>query len=313
MENAYLTLCVVVLAAAPGMGGCGGSGGGARVFDDYNGVEIELPDGEILAAPNEIVEFTNARGEDIMGVMVYPDARGPRPAVIVLHGAGGLFTSPDSNDVLLEVAPQFAEWASMLVDEGYVALFPSSFLSRGYYDWHDAPNELDDEDRLRMRVFDAHAALSFACNHPAVACGSMALMGFSNGASATLLALHEDLGKVAGLERLGGSRLAVQVGVAYYPGCGMQGFVPMSAADGYFPYTKVTIQHGEDDSLVDDCEDRAAQTEATASLRSQSSPLDLIIYDNAGHGFDSSPNSGSERSARDASREHTLELFRADL
>mgnify|MGYP002139961465 CR=1 FL=1 len=57
----------------------------------------------------------------LQAVLVLPDDATPEPmpAVLVLHGSGGLFSTPDSNDTKLEVSPEFADWAGMLTERGY--------------------------------------------------------------------------------------------------------------------------------------------------------------------------------------------------
>jgi dienelactone hydrolase len=285
----------------------------------FTDVELELPDGSMVGDPAELVHFNNARGESIMGVMLYPEVDTPAPAVVVLHGAGGLFTTPDSNDEKFETASQFSEWAEMLTNEGYVVLFPASFYSRGYFDWSDEPNGLDKKERLIFRTYDAHAALAFVCKQSQVDCDRVALLGFSNGASTTALSLHEGLNDVEGLERLppAEERPRYALGVSYYPGCAFNGLVGLdvdSPDDYYFPSAPLRVNHATKDSLYDNCVDRLQQTEAVAERRNAGpSPMELRSYEGSGHGFDSSPSGSTEEQARDDARVQTLELFAAEL
>lgn len=292
--------------------GCGGS-------RELSGVEVELPNGEALEFPAEMVTFENSRGESITGVLIYPDAPGPMPAAIMLHGAGGLFSPPDGNDTKFEVEPQFSEWAAMLTRRGHAVLFPDSFSSRGFLDWDDAPDGLDGIDRITMRVYDAYAALEFVCEEPAIDCSRVALIGFSNGGSAAALVLHEHLDAVYGMAELtpAAERSDFALSVAYYPGCGFRDLVSLSMDNPdefYFPTTTLTVHHGTEDSLLADCQVRQEQTEALTLLRAyEQNPMELIVHDGAGHGFDGDPVNSQERAARDEARASVLELIDSRL
>lgn len=105
--------------------------------------------------------------------------------------------------------------------------------------------------------------------------------------------------------------------MAYYPGCGVHGLVSLSSEDPgelYFPHMPLIIRHGEEDSLVDDCETRLEQTDILTALRGyERNPFQLHVYDNAGHGFDSSPDDNSEEDARAHAQRATLETFASAL
>lgn len=295
---------------ASASGGCGGDGVGP------SDIPIGLPADE-LAEITEVVSFENDRGEEIMGLLTLPEGDGAVPAVVVLHGAGGLFSEPDSNDQALELSPQFEEWAGLLVAQGYAVLLPSSFYSRGFLEWNDRPDEYDSEDRILMRVYDAQAALGFACAHPRIDCDRIAALGFSNGASTVVMSAHERLGEVPGMEQLRSERPRFALGVAYYPGCGLHALISLDMDDPtefYFPYMPVLVQHAEDDSLLDDCTTRLEQTDIITGLEGYASnPFQLDIHADAGHGFDSSPNDSREEQARATARQRTLDRLARDL
>lgn len=272
--------------------------------------DIELGE-DILV---EEVAFENASGEPIVGVYLPPERTSPGPAVIVLHGSGGLLKDPDSDDDGPELSSQFEEWAALLHREGYAVLLPASFYSRGFYEWHEAPSELDKEDRLRMRVLDAFAALEFACDQREIDCDRVAVLGFSNGASTAALSAHRRLEEVEILEDvLPSKRPSFALSIPYYPGCGFQGEVSLNMdepSEFYDPAIPVFVQHAEKDSLLDDCETRLQQTELLVDLEGRSENLfQLRVYDGAGHGFDSSPNGSAEKRARIEARERVLGLL----
>jgi dienelactone hydrolase len=297
--RATIERAIALVLTVAGVGGC--------QFHP-EGVEVEQSDGTIL--PAEQVEFDNDRGETLMGVMLRPDASTPEPmpAVLVLHGAGGLFSTPDRNDTKLEVSPQFADWAGMLTRRGYAVLLPDSFYSRGYFEWDDHPRDVDETDRLVMRSYDVYGALRFACEQPFIDCARVGLVGFSNGASTALMAMHERLDEVAGMSSLtsAGERERFVGAFPFYPGCDLQGLVDDSVGP-YYPTAPVAIHHGSKDPLLEGCPARVDAAEAAASAHdADEAPLSLTIYDGADHGFDDDPRNAAEESASEQARTATL-------
>lgn len=290
--------------AALGMSGC--DGGNGRAPQDLDDVEL----GDILL---EQVSFQNHRGERIQALYAVPDRQGPMPAVIVLHGSGGLMDTPDRGEEA-EMGPQFEDWAALLYREGYAVLMPDSFVSRGFYEWSDAPSNLDNRERLIMRVYDAHAALAFACRQDEIDCDRVAVMGFSNGGSVAAFSVHERLNDLEPLARLPAleDRPSFALSIPYYPGCGFDGLLSTKIDDPaelYRPTTRVYVQHGDNDRLFDNCEDRLAQTEFWAATEGLAeNPFKMYVYD-AGHSFDSNPGSSRERAARLDARALTLSIL----
>jgi dienelactone hydrolase len=287
------------VAAAVGPVGC--------AFDP-DGVEVEQSDGTIL--PAELVEYDNDRGETLQAVLLRPDDTTPEPmpAVLVLHGAGGLFGNPDRNDTKLEVSPQFADWAGMLTRRGYAVLLPDSFYSRGYFEWDDHPRDVDETDRIVFRSYDAYGALRFVCEQSFVDCERVGLVGFSNGASVALLVVHERLDEVSGMSELtpAAEREQFVASFPFYPGCDMQGLVD-DGVGPYYPMAPVAIHHGSKDPLLEHCPGRVAAVEAVAEERGVGEvPLSLTVYEGADHGFDDDPRNAAESSARQEAREATL-------
>lgn len=279
-------------------------------FDD-----VELPEGVVL----EKVSFVNDRGETINALYAAPDVPGPMPAVIVLHGAGGVFDPPDPGEPEPDMGPQFQEWAAILYNEGYAVLLPDSFSSRGFYEWTQHPDELDKQDRLVMRAYDAQAALIFACAQPEIDCDRVAALGFSNGGSVAALSVHERLNDIDLLGDLtpAEERPRFALSIPYYPGCGFDGLLSTDIDDPtefYRPTAPVYVQHAEDDRLLDDCEARLEQTEEMVDVENLGeNPFHLTIYPNAGHSFDSDPGSSAERTARLEARQVTLSLLANQL
>lgn len=286
------------------------------------------PEGAAAVTVSEI-EYSNARGDIIRAVLQVPEGAEGRPAVVVLHGSGGLFQAPDEEELEMGLEHggmerQFREWSELLAAEGYVALFPASFFSRGFFDYNDdvdnIPPGFDEEERLRARVLDAHGALEYLCARPEVCCEGLGLLGFSNGGSTTILSLHETVETIPGLEVLPplASRPAASLGVAYYPGCGLQALLTLSddledVSEFYFPHAPLYIQHAEQDGLLEHCPARQLQAGAVADARGVANPVDLEVYEDVDHGFDSTPDDAAEEAARELARARALDLLRAAL
>lgn len=76
------------------------------------------------------VRYPNALGDSITGVLALPPGNARVPAVMVLHGSGGLFRPDDGpafDPATAEFERQFREWEALLTDEGYASFFPASF------------------------------------------------------------------------------------------------------------------------------------------------------------------------------------------
>ncbi|ACY16614.1 dienelactone hydrolase family protein [Haliangium ochraceum] len=297
-----------------------GFGAAALLIASLGGCAVESPVADFTDIPLEDdivlkeVSFRNDRGETIKALYAAPERSTPGPAVVLMHGSGGLFDPPDPGEPSHEIGPQFREWAALLYSQGYAVLMPASFYSRGFYEWGDQPDSMDKEDRLIMRVYDAHGALAYACDRPEIDCERIAAVGFSDGASVSTLAVHTRLDEVEGMEKLTPveERPNFQMVIPYYPGCGFYGLVKINTDDPdefYEPSVPVYMQHGDDDKLLDDCETRLDQTDTLTDLLGLSqNPFHLFVY-NAGHSFDNDPRGSSEESARDEARSLTFELL----
>lgn len=247
----------------------------------------------------------NGLDQGVIANLALPEGTPPPsgwPGVVLLHGSGGLYNTHGSGDDLgpcsSELQEQFVIWRDLLTARGYAVIMPASFYSRGFCEWgdHDTPRDLDEHERLIVRLFDARAAEDWMCDQSWVDCDRLAVMGFSNGASVALLAMQDDLtvAQDPRLRQLGENR-PVRGAVAYYPGCGLDGELASSMdesdRDAFFsPLAPVLVQHAEDDGLLDDCEDfRDPQVaEVARDIGRDEDWFDLHVYNNAHHGFDAS-------------------------
>jgi dienelactone hydrolase len=195
--------------------------------------------------------------DEVVAYLSKPAGAGPFPAIVHLHGCGGLPKAVKSGTV-----QHF--WSERLVAWGYVVLVVDSFTTRGI--------ENTCSGRYAPRVADAIGARAFLARQPFVAPDRIAVMGFSAGGTATLslaeahdFALFEDEGEHG-----------FQAAIAYYPYC--------RAGDAMKIPTLILI--GDTDDWTP-----AAMCRRLAARQVANSPLRLIVYPGAYHGFDA-PASG---------------------
>lgn len=247
---------------------------------------------------------------------------GEQPAMLVLHGSGGLLKTAKNgsskNPCTDEMESQFTQWSQRLAERGYTVLLPSSYSARGFCDKHDSsakymPKDFDDNpEQILGRIYDVDAAARYLCDRPEVDCDRMGLLGFSQGGTMTMLALHWQIehalayfrqtkGKTVDMQipDVKPGRPDFQVGVAYYPGCGFDGVVPLSTSNSaaienkYLATAPLYILHAQEDSLLGHCSaqygtgGREIQSGQVSSKLKVPNTYNITVYPNAGHSFDS--------------------------
>lgn len=256
------------------------------------------PPGTTVGKSVHDVTFTNVRGEVINARLLLPagTTTSRHPAVIVLHGSGGLFKDPTSADLAAgrvcssSMSSQFDRWAERLNARGYVAIFPDSFGSRGYCDEVTDPrrekvlppvpgDENGKTRRLISRVYDLDQAARYLCGHGRVKCDALGVVGFSNGGSAIALGIHHKIAATfaafaggARAKSIGVKMPALpspapnfRVGIAYYPGCGFDGLMSESTStaqleDFLYPRADLQVLIGQNDALLEHCSKQAIGT-----------------------------------------------------
>jgi dienelactone hydrolase len=187
----------------------------------------------------------------INGFLTRPDGPGPFPAIVHLHGCGGL---PDD---VKRGANSF--WSERLASWGYAVLVVDSFTTRGI------DNTCSGE--IAPRTADAYGALAWLARQSFVDANRIALLGFSAGGIATLsIAEARDFEL---FENEGEHTL--KAAVAFYPACMSDNALKMPTL----------ILTGELDDWT-----LAAACRATAARRTGGSPVRLIVYPGTYHSFD---------------------------
>lgn len=189
-----------------------------------------------------------------------PKGSGPFPAIVLLHGCGGLYTPSGY------VTNAYRYWAELLAEDGYVALLADSFNPRGQRSICEQQKRTILESR--ERVEDAYAAARWLSAQPYVAKDRVGLIGWSNGGTGTLYSMRP------------GSRTdpGFRAAVAFYPGCRALA----QSETPYRPYAPLLILIGEADDWTpaEPCKRLAARAQKAGG------PLEIVTYPGAYHSFD---------------------------
>jgi len=193
---------------------------------------------------------------------------GQHPAVIFLHGCGGLFLGSSG-----AIEPGESDWARELTRRGYAVLMVDSFAPRGRGAMC-SPQAFDIELYRSKRPRDAYGALLFLQAQPFVRPDRIAVMGWSQGGGDLLFAIGtQSVSRPAQLAR-GDFRAAV----AFYPtSCDAR-----QQSAGWTTEVPLLVLVGAEDvgipavpckALLDDAAGRGAKVE-------------MQIYPDAYHHFD---------------------------
>ena len=161
--------------------------------------------GTVRAAEPEKIIFTsnNSKASVLVGYLYRPTGSGPFPAVVALHGCGGLFTKSG------RIQARNVDWADQMTAAGIAVLFPDSFNPRGV----SQVCTLKRAERPVVpfgRSFDANGAADWLATQPFIDKSRLALLGWSHGGSAVLWSVR------------GGAEPRItdfKTAIAFYPGC----------------------------------------------------------------------------------------------
>jgi dienelactone hydrolase len=151
------------------------------------------------------VHFASLDGAALDGYLFRPAGAGPHPAVVFLHGCGGLISSRGG------IQTREADWAPRLTALGYVVFMVDSFTPRGVRRMCSPATFSDSIYRARPR--DAYGALRYLQAQESVRPDRVALMGWSQGGGVVLLSIRAaSLGRPASLPTPD-----FRAAVAFYP------------------------------------------------------------------------------------------------
>lgn len=237
------------------------------------------------SAEPQTLSFASADGgTEIVGYLYRPKTAGAHPAIVLLHGRGGLYSSND-NAGCTEVSPGTASpcnaatlskrhrmWGEYWSERGFLALLPDSFGSRskahGFGRFtHDAPDRADVNERT-VRPLDAEGALAYLRGRSDVIGDQVFLQGWSNGASTALNVMIRQGARPAGYRGA----------LVFYPGCGSKSLLsPVISTTA-----PIAMFLGTDDEEVSPaiCRRVAEQSQQAGTT------IEVTVYPGATHDFD---------------------------
>jgi dienelactone hydrolase len=216
-------------------------------------------DAKPLPAPRQ-VDISTATGA-LHAQLYKPDGDGPFPAVIALHGCGGLGGHAEA------VLPRYRDWAEQLLKSGHAVLLPDSYGSR----------ELGPQCRVRERqvlarrerVADIAASRQWLLQQPWAAHDRISLIGWANGASALLWAVRPQYASHS-------AEPDFRSAIAFYPDC------RISSGLGWSARVPTLLLIG----AKDDVSSPQACRQMIDGARGRSALTRIEIYPAAPHDFD---------------------------
>ncbi|WP_156323512.1 dienelactone hydrolase family protein [Bosea sp. AAP35] len=209
---------------------------------------------------------------DLDAVLYRPQGPGPFPAVVALHGCGGLWR--DNGKLSL----RHSDWGERLAAEGFAVLMPDSYGSRKLGS-QCGVKELTVR-ASRERVADAAAARTWLQARTDIRPDRIALLGWSGGGSTILAAIRKD-------RRPADKGPDFARGIAFYPGCRTQ--LESSSFEARLP---LMILMGD----LDDWTPAAPCSYLAKAAQDRGEAIDLVVYPGALHDFDHPRREVKERS-----------------
>jgi dienelactone hydrolase len=190
----------------------------------------------------------------LLGFLTRPSGPGRFPAVILLHGCFGF----DGHDT--EAAATLKTW-------GYVGLALDSLGDANLCGRME-------EAGTGAELLDAYAGLRYLTAQSFVVTTRIAVMGYSMGGTAALVAVEQ-----GGFERGGQARF--RAAIAYYPACGASSGVLTTP-------TLILVGENDDWSPAAACRKLAAHESDFGTTRdaAKGTQIDLAVHPNATHAFD---------------------------
>jgi len=214
---------------------------------NHDPAKVDKPLSPDIISFKSTVDRTFAGPLNLMGRMKKPKGDGPFPAVVLMHGCGGIQPKRDHR------------WAERISSWGYVTLQVDSLGPRGISSVCTYSGK-DSIDIVNRRVADAYDAKRYLANLPFIDRTRIAIMGWSHGGSTTLEALYRD------------KENPFQAAVALYPSC-------RSKLTGVNAPLLILIGEADDWTPASRC--------ASMLPKGKTSPeIVLKIYPGAFHGFD---------------------------
>jgi dienelactone hydrolase len=225
------------------------------------------------ASPVKTVHFQSEdQKTTLVGYLFEPNKGGRHPAVVMLHGRAGAYSSLANGIYTADtLSKRHKQWGEFWAERGYVALLVDSFGPRGYASGFPAGSYKDRPDAVSeqtVRPLDAYAGLHYLRGRRDVMPERIGLQGWSNGAMTVLVTMGRHSPGIENATPETGFRVAL----AEYPGCGME------AVQGeYKPYAHLVMTVGSADEEVSP---KVCETFGKRAKRDGAN-LELIVFQGA--------------------------------
>ena len=213
------------------------------------------------AGPTRVTyqNVTPAKPDTIAATVTRPSGPGPFPAVVILHGCGGL-------------SPQLERWSRWFAERGYVGMVVDSFGPRKVKG--DCAPESPDDIPVTARLDDALGALRWLQAQPDVRKDRIGAIGFSQGGVFAMSVVNGP-----SLQRAAARGVKVEpgfaAGVGVYPG-GCKSLIPQLAVRPLL----VLIGGADDWTPPSLCQ------QMVDSMKSRGADATIVVYPGAYHYFD---------------------------
>ena len=205
----------------------------------------------------------NKGGEtvNIVGHLFLPPGNDKVPAVVLVHGSGGIYNA------------ELDYWPKQFNAAGIAVFTLDMFGPRG------VQSTAEDQSQVPFAadVADAFAALRLLATHPRIDRQRIAIMGFSRGGTATLRASVERI--IAAQKLPDGLRYAAFI-PTYAGGCA--GIFRLVVKPGVFSKAPMLFIHGDADDYtpIGPCQDYADK------IGKAGTPVEFVVIEGAHHKFD---------------------------
>jgi carboxymethylenebutenolidase len=265
----------------------------------------------VFAATPDTVKFASRDGKtELVGYLFKAAGAGPHPAVVMLHGRAGSYSSNKPGVMSgANLTARHRMWGEFWAGRGYLALHVDSFGPRGFaqgfpkHSYNSRPASVGDQT---ARPLDAYGALDYLRTRSDVIADRIGLQGWSNGGMTLLATMGLNAPRVAP-EMADRVRLAqptpandFRAAIAQYPGCTAQR--DQSDSQPYQPYAPLLLLVASDDDEVSPkiCATLAAQ------LKQRNANIEFVVYEGAQHTYDDPGRSKQSYAPNKAAMDDTL-------
>lgn len=234
--------------------------------------------GAAVAGTPDTVTFMSADGKTkLTGYVFVPAAAGPHPAVVMLHGRAGSYSTLKRGQHDADaLTMRHRMWGDFWAARGYLAIHVDSFGPRGFaggfakHSYDSRPPAVSEQS---VRPLDAYGALAYLRSRNDVVADRIGVQGWSNGGMTVLATLGPRPPGLPNPTPVSGFRAAI----AQYPSCR----APAAEPD-YAPYAPLLLMVAEND---DEVSPAVCRTFAE-KIRGRGAAVEFVWYDGAHHSYD---------------------------